>query len=42
MTTKQITATNANEQIKRLYQKAFPEEEQISWSELLWTQGTGT
>ena len=35
MTTKQITATNADEQIKQLYQTAFPEEEQIPWDNLL-------
>ena len=35
MTTKQITATNADEQIRQLYQTAFPEEEQIPWSELM-------
>ena len=35
MTTKQITATNADEQIRQLYQTAFPEEEQIPWPELL-------
>lgn len=35
MTTKQITAANADEQIKRLYQTAFPEEEQIPWADLL-------
>ena len=35
MTTKQITAANADEQIKQLYQTAFPEEEQIPWDDLL-------
>lgn len=35
MTTKQITATNASEQIKQLYQTAFPEEERIPWDDLL-------
>jgi len=34
MTTKQITAANADEQIKQLYQTAFPEEEQIPWDDL--------
>lgn len=31
----QITEDNANEQLKRLYQTAFPEEEQIPWADLL-------
>lgn len=35
MTTKQITATNADEQIKQLYETAFPKNEQIPWHELL-------
>ena len=35
MTTKQITAVNADEQIKQLYQIAFPEEERIPWDDLL-------
>lgn len=35
MTTKQITAANANEQIKQLYQTAFPEDEQIPWEDLV-------
>ena len=35
MTTKQITAVNADEQIKQLYQTAFPVEEQIPWDDLL-------
>jgi len=35
MTTKQITATNVNEQIKQLYQTAFPEDEQIPWKDLV-------
>lgn len=35
MTTKQITATTADEQIRQLYQTAFPEEEQIPWPDLL-------
>ena len=29
VTTKQITAANVNEQIKLLYQTAFPEDEQV-------------
>ena len=35
MTTKQITATNASEQIKQLYQTAFPVDEQIPWDDLV-------
>ena len=35
MTQNQITATNVNEQIKHLYQTAFPENEQIPWDELV-------
>lgn len=35
MTTKQITTTNADEQIKQLYQTAFPEGEQIPWDDLM-------
>ena len=35
MTTKQITAANVNEQIKQLYQTAFPEDEQIPWKDLV-------
>ena len=35
MRTKQITAANADEQIKQLYQTAFPEDEQIPWEDLL-------
>jgi len=35
MTTKQITAANADEQIKQLYQTAFPEDEQIPWGDLV-------
>ena len=36
MKTKQITTTNANdEQIKRLYQISFPENEQIPWNDLV-------
>lgn len=34
MITKQIRAANADEQIKQLYQTAFPEEEQIPWDDL--------
>lgn len=30
-----ITAANADEKIKQLYQTAFPEEEQIPWKDLL-------
>ena len=36
MKTKQITKTNAdNEQLKMLYQTAFPENEQIPWDDLV-------
>jgi GNAT superfamily N-acetyltransferase len=35
MTTKQITAANADEKIKRLYETAFPEDEQIPWKDLM-------
>ena len=35
MTTKQITKTNANEEIRNLYQTAFPEEEQLPWEDLM-------
>ena len=35
MTTKQITAANAEEQHQRLYQTAFPEGEQIPWDDLM-------
>ena len=35
MTTKQITAGNVDEQIKQLYETAFPEEEQIPWDDLV-------
>ena len=35
MTTRQITASNADEQIKQLYETAFPEGEQIPWEDLL-------
>ena len=35
LTMKQITASDANdEQIKQLYQTAFPENEQIPWDDL--------
>ena len=34
MTQNQITAANVNEQIKHLYQTAFPENEQIPWDDL--------
>ena len=35
MTTKQITASNADEKIKQLYETAFPEDEQIPWDDLM-------
>ena len=35
MTTKPITATNVDNQIKQLYESAFPVEEQIPWDDLL-------
>ncbi len=35
MNTKQITAANADEKIKRLYETAFPEDEQIPWDDLM-------
>lgn len=35
MITKQITATNTDEMIKKLYETAFPEDEKISWGTLL-------
>lgn len=35
MTTRQITAGNADLQIKQLYESAFPEEEQIPWDDLM-------
>ena len=35
MIQKQITAANVNEQIKQLYQTAFPQNEQIPWDELV-------
>lgn len=35
MTEKKITISNADEQIRRLYETAFPTEEQIPWEELM-------
>ena len=35
MTTRQITAANADEKIKQLYETAFPEDEQIPWDDLM-------
>ena len=35
MRIKQITTANADEQIKQLYQTAFPKDEQIPWDDLL-------
>ncbi len=35
MTTRQITPSNADEQIRQLYESAFPEEEQIPWDDLM-------
>ncbi len=35
MTTKQITATTADEKIKQLYETAFPTDEQIPWNDLM-------
>lgn len=35
MIEKQITAANADEQVKLLYQTAFPQNEQIPWDDLL-------
>ena len=35
MTQKRITAANADEQIRQLYETAFPEEEQIPWDDLM-------
>lgn len=35
MTIKQITAATADEQIKQLYETAFPEDEQIPWKDLM-------
>ena len=35
LTTKQITADNADQQIRQLYETAFPEDEQIPWKDLM-------
>ena len=35
MTIRQITAYNADEKIKQLYETAFPEVEQIPWEDLM-------
>ena len=35
MNTKQITAANADEKVKQLYETAFPEDEQIPWKDLI-------
>ena len=35
MTEKSITQSNANEQIKLLYEAAFPKDEQIPWNDLM-------
>ena len=35
MTERQITKANAGEQIKQLYETAFPENEQIPWKDLM-------
>ncbi len=35
MISKQITAANADVQLKSLYQESFPEDEQIPWEELM-------
>ena len=35
LTERKITAANADEQIKQLYQTAFPEDEQIPWDDLI-------
>ena len=35
MTPKQITAANADEKIRQLYETAFPEDEQIPWKDLM-------
>ena len=35
MSQKQITAANVNNQIRQLYQTAFPEDEQIPWEDLV-------
>ena len=35
MNTKQITAANAENKIRQLYERAFPEDEQIPWDDLM-------
>lgn len=35
MTTKQILAANVNEQIRQVYESAFPKEEKIPWDDLM-------
>ncbi|MBR5118576.1 MAG: GNAT family N-acetyltransferase [Muribaculaceae bacterium] len=35
MTERRISSTNANEALRRLYETAFPEEEQIPWGDLM-------
>jgi hypothetical protein len=35
MTTRQITAAHADEELKQLYETAFPENEQIPWGNLM-------
>ena len=35
MTEKRITIATADEQIRRLYETAFPEDEQIPWDDLI-------
>jgi len=35
MNTKQITAANADDKIKQLYETSFPEDEQIPWKDLM-------
>ena len=35
MNTKQITAANAENKIRQLYETAFPEDEQIPWKDLI-------
>ena len=35
MIEKQITAANADKQIKQLYETAFPKDEQIPWDDLM-------
>ena len=35
MTEKKITAVNADETIRRLYETAFPIEEQLPWEDLM-------